>query len=95
MPSNCCGRCKLSYRSFVCTASIVTWSEMLAYCTALGLSRGHLIYAKGNEQPTVHTVRRAGVTIHCHALDLSLTPPELLGRVNGLAASILTTPADN
>ncbi|HMS73999.1 5-methylcytosine restriction system specificity protein McrC [Gordonia sp. (in: high G+C Gram-positive bacteria)] len=69
--------------------------QMLAYCTALGLSRGHLIYAKGNEQPTVHTVRRAGVTIHCHALDLSLTPPELLGRINGLAASILITPADN
>ncbi len=46
--------------------------QMLAYCTVLGLGDGHLVYAKGNEPVNIHTVQNAGVTIHCHALDLAL-----------------------
>lgn len=65
--------------------------QMLAYCTALGLRRGHLIYAKGNGQPAVHTVRRGGVEIVCHALDLTLTPAELLHRIGRLAADLTGT----
>jgi 5-methylcytosine-specific restriction enzyme subunit McrC len=62
--------------------------QMLAYCTALGLRRGHLVYAKGNGQPARHVVRRAGVEIVCHAIDLTLRPAELLSRVDELAAEL-------
>ena len=65
--------------------------QMLAYCTVLGLGEGHLIYAKGNEPTSVHTVQRAGVTIHCHALDLGLEPAALLEQVDDLAAAVTTT----
>lgn len=65
--------------------------QILAYCTVLGLPEGHLIYAKGNEQPMAHTVSRAGITIHCHALDLGLAPTELLGQVGRLASTIART----
>jgi 5-methylcytosine-specific restriction enzyme subunit McrC len=63
--------------------------QMLAYCTVLGLAEGHLIYAKGNEQGRVHTVRNAGITIHCKALDLGLQPAALLKQVDQLARAIV------
>nr|WP_090339729.1 restriction endonuclease [Mycolicibacterium malmesburyense]CRL68238.1 McrBC 5-methylcytosine restriction system component-like protein [Mycolicibacterium malmesburyense] len=60
--------------------------QMLAYCTVLGLEDGHLVYAKGNETVSTHTVQRSGVTIHCHALDLALPPTELLKQINELTS---------
>lgn len=66
--------------------------QMLAYCTVLGLTDGHLVYAKGNEPVSIHTVQNAGVTIHCHALDLALEPADLLRQVDGLARTM--TPVD-
>jgi 5-methylcytosine-specific restriction enzyme subunit McrC len=68
--------------------------QMLAYCTALGLGEGHLIYAKGSEPVSVHTVRRSGTVIHCHALDLALRPAGLLRQVDGLARSFGVTAGD-
>lgn len=62
--------------------------QMLAYCTVLGLRDGHLVYAKGNAEQTMHTVRRSGVRIHCHALDLTLPPGELLGQVSTLREKV-------
>jgi 5-methylcytosine-specific restriction enzyme subunit McrC len=62
--------------------------QMLAYCTALGLRRGHLVYAKGSGQPAQHMVRRAGIEIVCHALDLTKPPIELLSRIDQLAADL-------
>jgi 5-methylcytosine-specific restriction enzyme subunit McrC len=62
--------------------------QLLAYCTVLGLRTGHLVYARGNEQPARHVVRGAGVEIVCHALDLDQSPDALLAEVRGLAASI-------
>lgn len=64
--------------------------QMLAYCTVLRLPEGHLVYAKGNEQARAHTVRRAGITIHCHALDLGKEPVTLLEQVRHLATRIRT-----
>jgi 5-methylcytosine-specific restriction enzyme subunit McrC len=63
--------------------------QMLAYCTVLGLREGHLLYAKGNEEGRVHTVRNAGITIRCKALDLGLKPAALLKQVDQLARSIV------
>ncbi len=62
--------------------------QMLAYCTVLGLENGHLVYAKGNESESVHTVRNSGIAIHCHALDLSQEPVRLLNQVDKLAEGI-------
>ncbi len=62
--------------------------QMLAYCTALGLPDGHLVYAKGNAAEVTHEVRHAGVTIHAHTVDLDTAPGELLGQTGGLAERI-------
>ncbi|OHT91064.1 McrC family protein [Mycobacterium syngnathidarum] len=62
--------------------------QMLAYCTVLGLDDGHLIYAKGNEPVSIHSVQRSDVTIHCHALDLALPPAALLQQVDELALAV-------
>jgi 5-methylcytosine-specific restriction enzyme subunit McrC len=37
--------------------------QLLAYCTVLGLRSGHLIYAKGGEQPAHHVVHGSGIEI--------------------------------
>ncbi|WP_157762163.1 McrC family protein [Nocardia yamanashiensis] len=63
--------------------------QMLAYCSALGLKEGHLIYAKGQEPERTHTIVRADITIYCHALDLGLPPSELLSEIDMLASRIL------
>jgi 5-methylcytosine-specific restriction enzyme subunit McrC len=62
--------------------------QMLAYCTVLGLRTGHLVYARGNEEPTRHIVRGAGVEVVCHALDLDQSPNALLAEVRELAAAV-------
>lgn len=68
--------------------------QLLAYCTALGLTQGHLVYAMGNEPTVTHQIRNAGITIHAHALDLAAAPDALLAQVDNLARR-LTTEATN
>jgi 5-methylcytosine-specific restriction enzyme subunit McrC len=63
--------------------------QVLAYCTVLGLRTGHLVYAKGNEVPARHVVRRSGIEIVCHALDLDIDPEGLLTQVRELAEQIV------
>jgi 5-methylcytosine-specific restriction enzyme subunit McrC len=63
---------------------------MLAYCTSLGLARGHLVYARGNAEPARHRVRGSGVEIVCHALDLDSDPADLPTQVAVLAADVVT-----
>lgn len=67
--------------------------QMLAYCTAMGLSEGWLIYAAGNASPAIATIRRSGVAIHVVAIDLSGTPQEVLASVRALAQRIRQTVA--
>jgi 5-methylcytosine-specific restriction enzyme subunit McrC len=62
--------------------------QLLAYCTVLGLRTGHLVYAKGNESPARHVVRRSGIVIFCYAVDLSQPPEALLGQMADLADQI-------
>lgn len=62
--------------------------QILAYCTVLGLRAGHLVYARGNEEPARHVVRQSGVKIVCHALDLSAHADDLLTSVRILAESV-------
>ena len=62
--------------------------QALAYATALGLPDAHLVYARGNEAATSYWIRGSGVCVHMHALDLILTPADLLNQINGLALNI-------
>jgi 5-methylcytosine-specific restriction enzyme subunit McrC len=66
--------------------------QMLAYCTALGLREGHLVYAKGNAAHAAHQVRHAGVVIHQHALDLDQGPAGLLADIATVAQQLTATP---
>ncbi|MFF3323669.1 hypothetical protein [Streptomyces sp. NPDC002889] len=62
--------------------------QMLAYCTALGLSDGHLVYAKGNASHAAHRIRNAGITIHQHALDLDQAPAALVAEIRAIAGRL-------
>ena len=62
--------------------------QILAYCVALGLPEGHLVYAKGNAAHAEHRVRHAGIVIHQHALDLDQPPVGLLAEIQALAARL-------
>lgn len=62
--------------------------QMLAYCTALGVTRGYLIYAAGNEEPRSHTIRNAGVEVIIKTLDLAAEPPQLLKQAEQLRFEI-------
>ncbi|ULR54644.1 McrC family protein [Streptomyces deccanensis] len=66
--------------------------QMLAYCTALGLREGHLVYAKGNAAHAAHTVRHAGIVIHQHALDLDQEPSGVLTDIEQIALRLVNTP---
>jgi 5-methylcytosine-specific restriction enzyme subunit McrC len=66
--------------------------QMLAYCTALGLRDGHLVYAKGNAGHASHRVRHAGIVLHRHALDLDQNPAGLLADVAEVAARMVSGP---
>ncbi|EHR60604.1 McrC family protein [Saccharomonospora cyanea] len=63
--------------------------QMLAYCTALNLSEGHLVYAKGNAPHGSHRVKHAGITLHQHALDLDQPPAGLLADVRAVARRLV------
>jgi 5-methylcytosine-specific restriction enzyme subunit McrC len=62
--------------------------QMLAYCTALGLPAGHLVYAKGYEPNVTHRVRHSAIRIHQHTLPLDRPPGELLDAIGAIAQSM-------
>lgn len=59
--------------------------QLLAYCTVLGLQVGHLVYARGSEEPAHHVVKRSGIEIVCHAVDLDAEPAALMNQMRNLA----------
>lgn len=66
--------------------------QMLAYCTVLGASEGHLIYAAGNEVQAVHEIVGANVKVRIHTLDLAQPPSALLDQISELCAWLQETP---
>jgi len=50
-----------------------------------------LVYAKGNEKPVRHVVRRSGIEIFCHAVDLEQEPDALISHMRDLAQMIAST----
>lgn len=67
--------------------------QLLAYCTALRLRVGHLIYAEGEGQAVRVNVEHAGITIVQHSLDLTRPVPELLAQVAGIATEVVSEAA--
>ncbi|MFC8230331.1 McrC family protein [Streptomyces sp. NPDC057287] len=61
--------------------------QLLAYCTALGVTRGHLVYAAttAGTAAVEHVIRRSPVTITAHALNLDEPPAGLLAQTAALA----------
>ena len=65
--------------------------QLLSYCTALGLTTGHLVYAGGGSTETaVHHVRGSGISIRAHTLDLSQSTNALLASISTLAESLVS-----
>jgi 5-methylcytosine-specific restriction enzyme subunit McrC len=60
--------------------------QMLAYCTALKLPDGHLVYARGGAG--AHRIRHAGITVHQHAVELDQEPAGLLADIRMLAGNL-------
>lgn len=63
--------------------------QVLAYCAALNLQRGHLVYARGNEQPARYLVRNCDIEIVCHAVDLSQPSATLLAQIRRIVSEIV------
>lgn len=61
--------------------------QMLAYCTALELDRGHLVYARADDIPAL-VVRHGGPAIEVHSLDLSVPPPLIWTQIRALGERI-------
>lgn len=59
--------------------------QMLAYCTALGLSTGWLVYAHGTSPAGRRRVRNTAIDLVSYPLDLSASPAAILGSIEGLA----------
>ena len=62
--------------------------QMLAYCTAIGLPSGLLIYAAGEGEPGVYRIRNADKTIEVAWLNLKGTPEAILNEVGALAERV-------
>jgi 5-methylcytosine-specific restriction enzyme subunit McrC len=65
--------------------------QMLAYCTALHLDRGYLVYAKGQGESLVHRIVNTDPAIEIiqHPLDLADSPTGLMTQVDRLAVDAL------
>ena len=63
--------------------------QMLAYCTALGLTTGWLIYARGAPDSLHRYIRNTDINIIQFGLDLDAEPADLLRQVTDLANSAL------
>jgi 5-methylcytosine-specific restriction enzyme subunit McrC len=62
--------------------------QLVAYCTVLGLSSGHLVYAGGPRPPQTLTIRNTGITLTIHTLDLNQPKAELSSDLDRLAATV-------
>ncbi|GID96602.1 McrBC 5-methylcytosine restriction system component [Amorphoplanes digitatis] len=58
--------------------------QMLAYCTALGLAEGHLVYATGAPRREYRLVG-SGVRVVTHGLNLAAPLPEVKSQVEAIA----------
>lgn len=67
--------------------------QLLAYCVALGLQQGLLIYADAKEHRT-ETVREAGITMNIVGVDLAAPPREVLAATRRAARQLIRQAED-
>jgi 5-methylcytosine-specific restriction enzyme subunit McrC len=67
--------------------------QLLAYCAALGVRTGWLVYAEGSRPPGHHLVRRTSIHIREQPLDLAAPPAQLLAQIARLADQMLSVRA--
>jgi 5-methylcytosine-specific restriction enzyme subunit McrC len=65
--------------------------QMLAYCTALGLSEGHLVYATDHAPRREYRVLRSGVCIVAHGLNLAAPLEDLRHQLERIAYQVTGT----
>jgi 5-methylcytosine-specific restriction enzyme subunit McrC len=64
--------------------------QMLAYCTALELPSGYLVYAKdAGGAVRTHTIRHVNREIYIRTVDLDTPPERLLRQISSLAAELI------
>ncbi|MEV0230924.1 hypothetical protein [Nonomuraea sp. NPDC050786] len=51
--------------------------QLISYCTALGLTEGHLVYASGMPSAEPYRIKNSDIRVHVHVLDLSQGPTDL------------------
>jgi 5-methylcytosine-specific restriction enzyme subunit McrC len=59
--------------------------QLIAYCTALGLRDGHLVYAGGMAGTEPYRIAHSEITVHAHVLDLDQEHDELQRAVGEIA----------
>lgn len=69
--------------------------QLVTYCTRLGLTRGHLIYADGGIAPPAFQVTGSEATIAVHRVDLTASPDALRAAVSALAVTLAPSHAQD
>lgn len=62
--------------------------QILAYCTALKLAHGHLVYASPGARPAAYHLKGSETLINAHHLDLSTSLIELHKQIDDVAKAI-------
>jgi 5-methylcytosine-specific restriction enzyme subunit McrC len=62
--------------------------QMLAYCTALGLREGHLVYATDHEPRREYSLTGSGIRVVAHGLNLAAPLDELRQQITRLAERV-------
>jgi len=62
--------------------------QVFAYCTALDLQVGHLVYPIGEGEHDVNVIRNVGTEVHVHSVPLDKQPERLLECVDEIASRI-------
>jgi 5-methylcytosine-specific restriction enzyme subunit McrC len=62
--------------------------QLVAYCTALRVTPGYLLYAAGQQEVTTHVIRNGPIEVVVVALDLSLHPQRILDELAALATAM-------
>jgi 5-methylcytosine-specific restriction enzyme subunit McrC len=60
--------------------------QMITYCARHRLTRGHLIYAAGNEGQRRIVVEEAGIEVVCHSVALDRSPAEISAQIDVIVA---------
>ncbi|MER6177738.1 hypothetical protein [Streptosporangium sp. NPDC001681] len=76
------------YRTLDGAPSMGHLFQLISYCTALGLTEGHLVYASGTPSAEPYQIENSDIRVHIHVLDLDQEPADLSNAVATLAGRL-------